>query len=136
MNDITHTGRGEEGNKLAGRRFTTLVVDDEPDLANIAGELLAYHDIEALVVYSAYEALALLEARPDIDAVFSDVMMPGMTGLALAETVADIYPSMKIVLTSGFTARAYWERHTRQFPFVAKPYSINTVIRLLRPQVA
>lgn len=132
-----HTDMGMDvGAKRAGRRFTTLVVDDEPELANIAKELLAYHDIDALVVYSAHEALALLKARTDIDAVFSDVMMPFMTGLDLAEIVASTYPSMKIVLTSGFTARAHWEQHTRRFPFVAKPYSIDTVIRLLRSQVA
>ena len=129
---IEHTSRVEENNKHAGRRFTTLVVDDEPDLANIAGELLTYHDIDVLVVYSAREALELLEARGDIDAVFSDVMMPCMNGLDLAETVAETYPSIKMVLTSGFTARAHWERHTRRFPFVEKPYSIDTVIRLLK----
>lgn len=129
---IEHTSRVEENNELARRRFTTLVVDDEPDLANIAGELLTYHDIDVRVVYSALEALELLEAHPDIDAVFSDVMMPCMNGLDLAEIIARAYPSIKIVLTSGFTARAYWERHTRRFPFVEKPYSIETVIRLLK----
>ncbi|MGI4841834.1 MAG: response regulator [Janthinobacterium lividum] len=116
----------------AGRRFTTLVVDDEPDLADIAGELLTYHDIDTLVAYSAREALALLETRKDIDAVFSDVMMPLMTGLDLAETITETYPTIKIVLTSGFTALAQWDRHTRRFPFVAKPYSIEAVIRLLK----
>lgn len=128
---IEDTRRVEETDKLAGPRFITLVVDDEPDLANIAGELLTYHGIDVRVVYSAREALDLLKANADINAVFSDVMMPCMNGLDLAEIVADAYPSVKMVLTSGFTARAYWEQHTRRFPFVEKPYSIDTVIRLL-----
>jgi DNA-binding NtrC family response regulator len=126
------TGGSENKHSLAPRRFTTLVVDDEPDLANIAGELLTYHGIDALVVYSAQEALELMEARTDIDAIFSDVMMPAMTGLDLAETVANTYPSMRIVLTSGFTALNYWEQQTRRYRFVEKPYSIDTVIQLLR----
>jgi DNA-binding NtrC family response regulator len=126
------TGGSENKHSLAPRRFTTLVVDDEPDLANIAGELLTYHGIDALVVYSAQEALELMEARTDIDAIFSDVMMPAMTGLDLAEAVANTYPSMRIVLTSGFTALNYWEQQTRRYRFVEKPYSIDTVIQLLR----
>ena len=109
----------------------TLVVDDERDLANVTGELLAYHGIDALVVYSAHEALEILKARTDIDAMFSDVMMPSMTGLELADRVARMYPSIKIVLTSGFTAQTCWEQHSRRFPFVNKPYSIDTVIQHL-----
>lgn len=122
----------ETPERASTRRFTTLVVDDEPELANIAGELLTYHDIDALVVYSAQEALALLDIRKDIDAIFSDVMMPSMTGLDLAETVSETYPRIKIVLTSGFTAQAYWERYKRCYSFIAKPYSIDAVIRLLK----
>lgn len=132
MIEPLQTSSAEESSKLAGRRFKTLVVDDEPDLADIAGELLTYHDIDVLVVYSAHEALELLKAQTDIDAIFSDVMMPSMTGLDLAENVARTYPAIKIVLTSGFTALAHWKRHVRRFPFVAKPYSIDTVIRLLK----
>jgi CheY-like chemotaxis protein len=122
----------EDNSKRAKPRFTTLVVDDEPDIANMVGELLTYHDIDVLVVYSAHEALALLKTHPHIDAIFSDVMMPGMTGLDLAETVTENHPSINIVLTSGFTALSQWRQHTRRFPFVAKPYSIETVIQLLR----
>jgi len=125
-------GENENNDTVVPRRFTTLVVDDEPDLANLAGELLTYHGIAALVVYSAQEALGLLEARSDIDAIFSDVMMPAMTGLDLAETVTKTYPSIKIVLTSGFIALNYWEQQTRQYRFVRKPYSIDSVIQLLR----
>jgi len=119
-------------NSTATRRFKTLVVDDEIDLANIAVELLAYHGIDTLVAYSAHQALALLELHKDIDAVFSDVMMPAMTGLELAEIVARNYPSVRVVLTSGFTALNYWNGLARRFPLVVKPYSIDAVIQLLR----
>lgn len=122
----------KENNRLARDRFTTLVVDDEPDVANIVGELLTYHGIDVLVVYSAHEALELLKTQTNIDAIFSDIMMPGMTGLDLAETVTETYPAIRIVLTSGFTALSQWRQHSRHFPFVAKPYSIDAVIRLLK----
>jgi CheY-like chemotaxis protein len=126
------TNESVGSDKLAARRLTTLVVDDEHDLADVAAELLTYHGIDALVAYSAHEALQVMEARTDIDAIFSDVMMPSMTGLELAEVVARTYPAVKIVLTSGFTARTYWEQTDRRYLFAQKPYSIDTVIQLLR----
>lgn len=113
-------------------RFTTLVVDDEHDLADVTAELLAYHDIEALVAYSAQEALQVMEARKDIDAIFTDVMMPSMTGIELADVVARVYPDVKIVLTSGYTKLTYWEHAVRHYPLARKPYLIATVIQLLR----
>ena len=107
-----------------------LVVDDERDLADLAQALLASHGLETRVAYGAGEALRILAGDPAIDAVFSDVMMPGMTGLQLAEAIGSLYPSIRVVLTSGFTAPALFASH-RSYPFAAKPYSIEHVIRLL-----
>jgi len=122
----------EANDRQEDPRLTILVVDDEPELANIAGELLSFYGIYAVVTYSAQQALALMKTRKDIDAVFSDVTMPGMSGLELAEIIADLYPSIKIVLTSGYTSLSERQRHARYFPVIAKPYSIDTVIRHLR----
>lgn len=108
-----------------------LVVDDERDLADLAQALLCCYGIEARVAYSAAEALQVLEQDPEIDALFSDVMMPGMTGLELADRVSCRYPSVKVVLTSGFTAPALMAGH-RPYLYAAKPYGIETVLKLLR----
>lgn len=132
MFDNKNIGNEGERNSTCTRRLKTLVVDDESDLADVAGELLTYHGIEALVAYSAQDALGLLKLHDDIDAIFSDVMMPAMTGLELAENAARLYPSIKIVLTSGFTALDRWDRNKRPFLFISKPYSIDAVISLLR----
>lgn len=126
------TKNGQESDRLATRRSITLVVDDEHELADVTAQLLAYHGFDALVAYSAHAALELMEARNDIDAIFSDVIMPFMTGLELAEVVARDYPAVRIVLASGFTAPAVWERTGRRYRFAKKPYSVDTVIQLLR----
>ena len=107
-----------------------LVVDDERDLADLAEALLSSHGIEVRVAYGASDALRILASDHGIDAVFSDVMMPGMTGLQLADAIRCLYPSVRIVLTSGFTAPALFACH-RSYPYTAKPYRIETVIRLL-----
>lgn len=109
-----------------------LVVDDERDLADLADALLASHGFEVRVAYSAAEALWMLGTDPLIDALFSDIMMPGMTGLQLAGTVATLYPDVKIVLTSGYIAPALLAGMAYPPRFVAKPYRIDTVIGLLR----
>jgi CheY-like chemotaxis protein len=117
---------------LATRRLTTLVVDDEHDLANVAAELLNYYGIDTLVAYSAHEALQVMEGRTDIDAIFSDVTMPLMDGLELADIVAKDYPAVKIVLTSGFAAHTCLKQAAWPYRFAKKPYSMDTVIQLLR----
>lgn len=108
-----------------------LVVDDERDLADLAEALLCSHGIQARSAYSSAEALRILENDPAIDAVFSDIMMPGMTGLQLADAITVRYPRIKIVLATGFTLPVLLDRHDRH-PCATKPYLIDTIIRLLR----
>ena len=108
-----------------------LVVDDEPDLADLTQALLSHHGLVASVAYNAIEALRLLESDHRIDAVFSDIMMPGMTGLALAEAIDAHYPHIKVVLTSGYAPPALLSTQSRSYPFVAKPYRIGQVLALL-----
>lgn len=109
-----------------------LVVDDERDLADMAEALLRSQGLEVVVAYSGAEALVLLERHDDIDAMFSDVMMPSMNGLQLADTVIERYPWIKVVLTSGFTVPALLANRDRNYLFVGKPYKIATVMQLLR----
>jgi len=111
-----------------------LVIDDQPDLADLVGALLCGHGLDARVAHSALEALAILETDPEIDAIFSDVMMPGMNGLQLAEAVRHLYPNVNIVLTTGFTSLSLMATRGLPYPCVAKPYRIETVIDLLKSQ--
>lgn len=108
-----------------------LVVDDERDLADLAEALLQSYGLGVVVAYSAPQALGVLEHDREIDALFSDIMMPGMTGLQLAQTVRERYPHVKILLTSGYTLPTLFAKHDVAYSFVAKPYRIETVLRLL-----
>ena len=88
-------------------------------------ERAGYRVVEAA---GASEAILLLEQREDICCIFTDVDMPGsMDGLALAHTVRDRWPPIRIVVTSGLQYPT-----TADLPagsvFVPKPYSSTTVL--------
>lgn len=108
-----------------------LVVDDERDLADITAVMLRFHGLDVVVAYCAQEALQVLESDTEIDAVFSDVVMPAMNGLELAETVQKRYPSVKIVLASGYAQPALLAAGNRTFLYTTKPYKIQTILELL-----
>ena len=123
----------QEGSWIAGRLLRkVLVVDDEEDLAILAEALLISEGLEVVVANSAIAALEILAQDQDIDAIFSDVMMPGMTGLQLADAVREMYPRVKIVLTSGYTMPSLLADRETRYLFASKPYRIDTVMKLLR----
>jgi len=75
---------------------TVLVVEDQSDLAKLAGELLAQWQLDIKAVNRASTALGLLRAGQKVDLVFSDVMMPeGMNGLELAEMMRREFRSFR-----------------------------------------
>lgn len=127
MSVVRDAAQGSDG---APRKV--LVVDDECDLAYLAEALLESHGFDVTVACSAKEALRILAGDTAIDALFSDIMMPGMTGLQLARQVAQSYPHVRIVLTSGYTLPSLLAEQHISYPFIAKPYMIDAVIRLLR----
>jgi CheY-like chemotaxis protein len=109
-----------------------LLVDDEPDGAESAASLLIAHGLEVLVAHSAQEALQVLQEDRKIDAVLTDVMMPSMSGLELAEAIRAEYPNIKIVLMSGYADSVQLKEHERAYPFANKPYRIDRILELLR----
>jgi CheY-like chemotaxis protein len=109
-----------------------LVVDDEQDLADLAAALLGAHGLEVVVAYSAYAAMQFLADDKEIDAVFSDVVMPGMSGLQMADAIREMYPRIKIVLASGYTLPALLANRERPYLYTNKPYKIETILNLLR----
>ena len=85
---------------------TILIVDDEKDLVDIAVAHLRDLGYTTLTANTAKQALAILKTHPKIQLVFTDVVMPGeMDGYDLAKTTLKQYPDIKVLLTSGFTAK-------------------------------
>lgn len=85
-----------------------------------------------LVADGGQEALRLLERRGgEVDLVFTDVMMPGMSGGDLGREVRERYPEMKILHTSGYArdATARDAAINAEVCLIPKPYSTETLSR-------
>ena len=79
-----------------------LVVEDEMMLRMRAVDIVEDAGFTPLEAVNADDALAILEARSDIELLFTDIQMPGsMDGLKLAYAVRERWPSIKIILVSG-----------------------------------
>lgn len=133
MQTTSDDAGGESGKRSRDSRVRTLLlVDDEADGAAFAANLLRLHGWQVRVVHSAPEALDAMRQDEGIGAVLTDVMMPGMSGLQLAETVREKYPSVKIVLMSGYPLPEPLAGQEQRYLFASKPYRIDTILDLLR----
>jgi PAS domain S-box-containing protein len=112
--------RAEE--RLGG---TALVVDDEPDLLDVADAYLAELGYTVIRAQDAAAALAALDRVDEIDLLITDIIMPGqLNGIELADRVRKLRPQIRIIFTSGFPAEALAERSGRleNGPLLHKPY--------------
>ncbi len=112
-----------------------LVVEDEKDLLELTRETLQRIGYRVSVAADGPEALSCLDEEPDIDLMFSDVVMPGgMNGYELAERAAAAYPRLKILLTSGHIEPSIVFKYRVSFAdkLLTKPYSPAELVRRLR----
>ncbi len=112
-----------------GRSSRILIVEDDPQVAEVARTVL--EDMGHVVSHSpdAASALSLLRADADYDLMFSDIVMPGgMSGIELAELVAQTFPRLPILLATGYSSAALTTGALR-FPVLAKPYSVQELSR-------
>jgi CheY-like chemotaxis protein len=100
-----------------------LVVEDEPIIRLSAIEMVEEAGYTAVEAHDAAEAVRILETRPDIRIVFTDIDMPGsMNGILLAAAIRHRWPPIEIILTSGAIVPASALIPDRGV-FVPKPYS-------------
>jgi DNA-binding NtrC family response regulator len=114
-----------------------LVVDDDAAIGRVLVALLEQRGLEAVLVPSAEEAVAALDAR-HFDVVLSDVRMPGMDGMALLDHVAAQHAGVPVVLVTahGSVALAVEAMKRGAADFVQKPFDRDEIAFVIEKALA
>jgi two-component system cell cycle sensor histidine kinase/response regulator CckA len=111
-----------------------LLVEDEPPLLRLAARALRGAGYSVLTATSAEEALDLLESGGPVPcALVSDVVMPGLDGLALAARLRARHPALPVLLVSGYAEAALGrDLASEGLRLLPKPYALADLVTELR----
>ncbi|MEB0078470.1 PAS domain S-box protein [Pseudomonas sp. CCI3.2] len=118
-----------------GHGTGVLVVEDNEEVGSFAMQTLGELGYVAVWVANARDALTELAVDGmRFDVVFSDVIMPGMNGIDLAQEIRRRHPDLPVVLTSGYS-HVLAQKGSYGFELLHKPYSVEQLSRVLRRAV-
>jgi two-component system NtrC family sensor kinase len=121
----------EDAPAIDGSGMAVLVVEDNTEIGKFATDALGELGYTTKLVGNAMHALEELAVGADrFDAVFTDVVMPGMTGIELAQEIRRRHPGLPVVLTSGYS-HVLSENGSYGFELLQKPYTIEQLSRAL-----
>jgi two-component system NtrC family sensor kinase len=112
------------------RSATVLLVEDHPDVSAVGSDYVEQCGFKVVCAMSAEVAVDILNQRSDIDLVFSDIVMPGMSGLELGRLIREHHPETPVVLASGYSDRAAMAVE-EGFTLLQKPYSLEALRKSL-----
>jgi CheY-like chemotaxis protein len=119
------------GHDFGGARI--LVIDDEESVRRIVGRMLCSCNCRVIEAGDGFEALLLLEREPGVDLVLTDLAMPRLGGLAVAESVALRHPGIPVVVMSGNGAAMAAAPHV---PVVWKPFTTMELLGVVEQHLA
>jgi len=112
-----------------------LLVEDEEPLRAVMKSYLQNKGYPVLDAADPAEAMEIAEnsSQPP-DLLITDVVLPQISGVKLAQRLGALYPKMKVLYVSGYTADAIVHHGARSadFVFLSKPFSLNTLGRKVR----
>jgi CheY-like chemotaxis protein len=109
-----------------------LFVEDDPIVGAMIAAALEDLGCEVTRAATAEEALEALQKGIEVELLFSDVVMPGKTGVELAKEARVLRPGLVIVLTTGYSEDAMRLDGVR---VLAKPYDIETLAKVLAEEM-
>ncbi|MBS0014177.1 MAG: transporter substrate-binding domain-containing protein [Desulfobacterales bacterium] len=136
-----HTGEAEvqprdsSGEIPLGSGETVLLVEDEPGIMQMGQIMLQRLGYEVLAADAPADALAQArDHNAPIHLLITDVVMPEMNGRQLAEKIASMYPEIKVLYMSGYTANviAHHGVLEKGLHFIEKPFSIRELAAKIR----
>jgi PAS domain S-box-containing protein len=120
------------GSRLSGK-ITVLVVEDNSELRGVTVWLLNDLGYDTLEAHSAEAALAKIKGDAGIDLIFSDIVLGGpVDGIALAQAIASSYPTIPVLLTTGYARRTDPDL---AWPVLRKPYDVAALDKAIQETV-
>jgi signal transduction histidine kinase/ActR/RegA family two-component response regulator len=117
-----------------GGTETILVVEDDERVRSFTVEALRELGYTVLEAVDGPSALELMHADMQVALLFTDVVMPGMTGRELADKAIQVHPGLEVLFSTGYTRNAIVHNGIVDAGtnFLQKPYSLNDLARKVR----
>ena len=123
---------------LSGAGCGVLVVDDDQGVRELTARMLRTQGYRVFEAGSGPEALHALEQEPSIQAVITDIVMPEMHGLDLADRVLAATPDLRVVLMTGHAPEltAQLQLRDERLPVLFKPFTAEQLFTTVRDALA
>jgi CheY-like chemotaxis protein len=125
--------RRNRGDFLASLRTPPDIIFSDYSIPRFGGQLnsLGYNVLQA---HNGLEAMELIERNERIDLLFTDVVMPGMSGRQLADSARQRRPGLKVLFTSGYNEDAivHHGRLDHAVQLLPKPYRRRELAKRIR----
>jgi CheY-like chemotaxis protein len=133
FNNLLTVIMGNEGAVLPGGSETILVVEDDDAVRELVTDQLRRLGYRVLAAGNGPSARDILYGGEKVDLLFTDVMMPGgVTGTELAAEAERQLPSLKILLTTGYSEAPSLDSARRAVALLRKPYRTRELARTVR----
>jgi two-component system, cell cycle sensor histidine kinase and response regulator CckA len=136
VNDPRHernTESTELRNEVRGSE-TILLVEDEAAVRHATAEFLRLQGYNVIEARDGLDALPLAQEHSPIHLVVTDVVMPRMSGGALAKVIARLYPDTQFLFVSGYAGKTILDHKVVDLEtnFMQKPYSLKQLSSRIR----
>lgn len=103
-----------------------LLVEDEETVRNVVARLLKKLGYQVSAAADAEEAISLFDHGATFDLVVTDIVMPGLSGIEMAEVLKERLPGMPFLFISGYTSRELGTTpKAPPEPFLPKPFTMT-----------
>jgi two-component system cell cycle sensor histidine kinase/response regulator CckA len=121
----------------AGNPATILLVDDDEDLRRFVRRILIEHGFRVIEASDGAEALEVASSHSEpLDLLLTDVIMPKVNGLILAQRLLQERPSLRILYISGFVEESILRARNPEAILLQKPFTPGALIAAVRQILA